>query len=155
MRMPQRFVTLGAALLAGSGAFFTASIAEGQPLRSILVPAHVAQSAAPVGSASPRALLDRYCVGCHNEKAKIAGLMLDHADLNDVTADAQTWEKVIRKLRTGAMPPAGRPRPDKAGSDGLAASLESQLDRDAALRPNPGRTEAIHRLNRAEYRNAI
>src|SRR5207245_6359955 len=64
--------------------------------------------------AEPRAVLDKYCVTCHNEKLKTAGLMLDKADVTNALAGAATWEKVIRKLRTGAMPPPGRPRPDKA-----------------------------------------
>ncbi len=106
-------------------------------------------------SATPRAVLDQYCVTCHNERLKTAGLMLDTLDLIAVPARAEVWEKVIRKLRTGAMPPAGRPRPDKATSARLTSWIELQVDRDAAARPNPGRSDAIHRLNRAEYRNAI
>src|SRR5206468_3089682 len=81
---------------------------------------------------------DQYCVGCHNEKLKTAGLMLDKMDLAHVTEHADVWEKVIRKLRTGAMPPAGRPQPGKDKSDLLAAWLESELDRAAAANPNPG-----------------
>ena len=68
---------------------------------------------------------------------------------------ADTWEKVVRKLRTGAMPPAGRPRPDQAGSDSLASWVEGALDRAAAAEPNPGRVPAVHRLSRTEYRNAV
>ena len=115
------------------------------------------QSTNPAGSVpvSPeRATLNKYCVTCHNEKLKTAGLMLDRLDLQNVPAGAEDWEKVVRKLRTGDMPPAGRPRPDKATYDGLATFLESQLDRAAVVSPNPGRP-AIHRLNRAEYVNAI
>jgi hypothetical protein len=108
----------------------------------------------PSPAASQRALLDRYCITCHNEKLKTAGLMLDKLDVEHVSASAELWEKVVRKLRTGAMPPAGMPRPDKADYESLANSLETTLDRAAAAKPNPGRP-VIHRLNRAEYTNAI
>src|SRR5258708_22444345 len=108
----------------------------------------------PSAASSQRALLNRYCVTCHNEKLKTAGLMLDKMDLEKVAEDAEGWEKVIRKLRTSAMPPAGMPRPDKAGYDSFATYLETALDRAAAAKPNPGRV-GIHRLNRAEYTNAI
>ncbi len=101
-----------------------------------------------------RALLNRYCVTCHNEKLKTAGLTLDKMDVEKVPENAEVWEKVIRKLRTGAMPPAGLPRPDKAGYDSFATYLETALDRTAAAKPNPGRP-GIHRLNRAEYANAV
>lgn len=105
-------------------------------------------------AASDRALLDKYCVTCHNSKTKIAGLTLDKLDLSNVPADAETWEKVIKKLRTQTMPPVGMPRPDKAGYDQLASYLETSIDKAAALHPNPGRP-ALHRLNRAEYANSI
>jgi hypothetical protein len=100
------------------------------------------------------ALLNQYCVACHNSKAKVGGLALDTADLTNVPAQAEMWEKVIKKLRTGAMPPLGMPRPDQAKADAFAAFLETSIDRAAALKPNPGRP-ALHRLNRAEYANAI
>ena len=103
---------------------------------------------------SQRAVLDKYCVTCHNEKAKIAGLMLDKVDLSNIADGAPVFEKVVRKLRTGDMPPAGRPRPDQATYNSLATYLESALDGGAAAAPNPGRP-AIHRLNRAEYVNAV
>src|SRR5579863_10727285 len=101
-----------------------------------------------------RALVDKYCVTCHNAKTKIGGLALDKLDLANVAPDSETWEKVIKKLRTGAMPPLGMPRPDKAGYDGLANYIETSIDKAALARPNPGRT-ALHRLNRAEYANVI
>jgi Protein of unknown function (DUF1592)/Protein of unknown function (DUF1588)/Protein of unknown function (DUF1585)/Protein of unknown function (DUF1587)/Protein of unknown function (DUF1595)/Cytochrome C oxidase, cbb3-type, subunit III len=108
-----------------------------------------------VSSSTPyRALLDQYCVTCHNERAKTAGLMLDKMDLDRVVDGAETWEKVIRKLRGGMMPPIGRPRP--AGDDlyKMISWLETSLDRAGAAKPNPGRA-TIHRLNRTEYGNAI
>jgi hypothetical protein len=101
-----------------------------------------------------RALLDKYCVTCHNSKTKIAGLTLDTEDLNHVANNAETWEKVIKKLRTGAMPPLGMPKPPAAGVDDFLTWLETSIDKAAALHPNPGRP-ALHRLNRAEYANAI
>ena len=114
--------------------------------------------AAPVlfGQSAPdyRASIDKYCVGCHNSKTKIGGLALDKTDLNNVGADADIWEKVIRKVRVGMMPPQGLPRPDEATRDGLVAWLQTTLDRAAAAHPNPGRPP-VHRLNRTEYGNAI
>jgi mono/diheme cytochrome c family protein len=101
-----------------------------------------------------RAVFSRYCITCHNGRARTAGLVLDTLDLSKVPDDAEVWEKVARKLRAGAMPPVGAPRPDQVTSEALASWLESTLDRAAAARPNPGRP-ALHRLNRAEYANAI
>ena len=101
-----------------------------------------------------RAFLDKYCVACHNSKTKIAGLTLDTADLANVPNNAELWEKVLKKLRTGAMPPLGMPKPEKATVEAFAVSLETSIDKAATLHPNPGRP-ALHRLNRAEYANAI
>jgi uncharacterized protein DUF1592/uncharacterized protein DUF1588/uncharacterized protein DUF1587/uncharacterized protein DUF1585/uncharacterized protein DUF1595/cbb3-type cytochrome c oxidase subunit III len=102
----------------------------------------------------PRELLDKYCVSCHSEELRTGGLSLEGANLADIPKGAETWEKVIRKVRVGAMPPQGMPRPDKAALDGLASFLETALDRAAAAKPNPGHA-SMHRLNRAEYANAI
>src|ERR1051325_3354527 len=101
-----------------------------------------------------RAVLNEYCITCHNEKLHTAGLALDKADIEHVSGDAATWEKVLSKIRSGAMPPAGRPRPDQPTFNSLAAYLEKELDAAAAAEPNPGRP-AVHRLNRAEYANAV
>ena len=108
-------------------------------------------------AAAQRAVLDRYCVGCHNERMKdsYAGLALDAVDLSDAGAHAELLEKVVRRVRAGQMPPAGRPRPDDVARDALARWLETELDAAAAASPNPGRKEPFHRLNRAEYRNAV
>jgi mono/diheme cytochrome c family protein len=106
-------------------------------------------------SAQYRAQLDTYCVTCHNQRTKTAGLLLDTLDLAAVPAHAETWEKVIRKLRTRMMPPAGQPRPDAQVYDGFASWLENEIDRAAAASPNPGTTAPFHRLNRAEYQNVI
>ena len=103
----------------------------------------------------PRAVLDQYCVTCHNEKLHTAGLALDTLDVTNPAKNAETWEKVIEKLRQGSMPPAGRPRPDAATYRSLATWLENEIDRAWAANPNPGRIGAVHRLNRTEYNNAI
>ena len=95
-----------------------------------------------------------YCVTCHNDKLKTGGLALDRPELADVAAHADVWEKVIRKVRTGMMPPAGVPRPNAAERDALLSSVVATLDEAARTRPNPGRP-LVHRLNRAEYSNAI
>ena len=109
------------------------------------------------GAAAPRAILDRYCVTCHNDRLRTGGLSLDAAavDAAEPSRHAGIWEKVIAKLRAGAMPPPGRPRPDAATYDAVASRLEADIDRAAAARPDPGRTSTVHRLNRTEYRNAI
>ena len=101
-----------------------------------------------------RALLDQYCVTCHNETLKTADLMLDKMDIGDVSEGAAEWEKVVRKIRTRQMPPPGMPRPGNAAYDSLAEYLEAELDRSAATDPNPGRP-VIRRLNRTEYAYAI
>ncbi|HEX5230182.1 MAG TPA: DUF1592 domain-containing protein [Bryobacteraceae bacterium] len=103
---------------------------------------------------SEQALLDRYCIGCHNQKLRTGGLAIDKLDLTHPGNDAETWEKVVRKIRAGMMPPAGMPRPDRAALDTFAAKLEAGLDTAAAAKPNPG-TTGLHRLNRVEYANAI
>jgi hypothetical protein len=100
-------------------------------------------------------VLTRYCVPCHNMRAKTGGLVLDPADLAHVAQTAAVWERVIRKLRAGTMPPAGQPRPEERQREQLAGWLEGELDRAAAAQPDPGHTEALHRLNRAEYQNAV
>ncbi len=99
--------------------------------------------------------LRRYCVGCHNERLRTAGLQLDQVDVARVARDPDVWEKVVRKLRTGLMPPDGRPRPDAATYASLVAHLETALDRAAQAAPNPGWPAQVHRLNRAEYTNAV
>jgi cytochrome c551/c552 len=102
----------------------------------------------------PQALLNQYCITCHNAKLQTGGLALDKLDLHRAGDNAEAWEKVARKLRAGMMPPAGVPRPDRHALDALAGSVEDALDRAAAANPNPGRTP-LHRMNRGEYANAI
>ncbi len=112
--------------------------------------------ARPDASARPQAVLDKYCVACHNQRLRTAGLALDSLDVTRPGANAEVWEKVIAKLRAGSMPPPGRPRPDAATYHAVASGLENDIDRAwAAAGPNPGRITAVHRLNRAEYHNAI
>ncbi len=110
--------------------------------------------ATSIQPSNERALLDKYCVTCHNQKLKTAGLMLDKADVDHIGDGAEVWEKVVRKIHGGTMPPLGMPRPEQATLDGFASSLEVSLDRAAVSRPEPGRA-GMHRLNRAEYQNAI
>ena len=100
------------------------------------------------------ALVNKYCIACHSEKLKTAGVVLDKRDFADVVKDAGLWERVIRKLNAGEMPPSGLPRPPKQDVAALVSYLETTLDKNAALHPNPGRT-LIHRMNRAEYGVAV
>ncbi len=107
-----------------------------------------------VSAATPAGeLVNKYCVSCHNQKLKTANLILDRADSQQPANSAEAWEKVIVKLRSRAMPPPGMPRPDNATYDSVADWLGSEIDRTA--RVNPGRTASLHRLNRAEYANAV
>ena len=112
--------------------------------------------AANVGAAfrRPEAVVDQYCVSCHNDKLKTGNLSLEHISIDRAGVDAETLEKVIRKVRAGLMPPAGAKRPDRATLDAFAGSIESAIDRTAAGNPNPGKAP-LHRMNRAEYANAI
>jgi mono/diheme cytochrome c family protein len=114
-------------------------------------PASNAVAAAP----TPRVFLDTYCVTCHNQKLKTAGLMLDTVDLTKPGVHAETLEKVVAKLRAGSMPPPGMPRADAATYRIVASALENEIDKAWAANPNPGRIGAVQRLNRAEYNNAI
>ena len=122
----------------------------------VLAPAASAGAAVPIDGAEDfRALLDRYCVTCHNERLRTGNLALDAAPLDPIRERADVWEKVLLKLEERAMPPPGRrARPEPAAYDSAAAWLEAALDRAADAAPDPGRP-AIHRLNRAEYANAV
>jgi hypothetical protein len=100
-------------------------------------------------------MLDRYCVTCHNQRLVTAGLKLDDADVAHPGEGAEIWEKVVRKLRTGMMPPPNMPQPSAEDRGALLSWLETSLDKAAAAKPNPGRTETLRRLNRTEYQNAI
>src|SRR2546427_447211 len=113
------------------------------------------ETAAPQKDPPPRAVLDQYCVTCHNEKLRTAGLALDKLDVMHPSSNAEVWERVIEKLRAGSMPPPGRPRPDTATYRAVATGLENEIDRAGTATPNPGMNVAVHRLNRTEYSNAI
>ena len=107
------------------------------------------------GPSSPqRTFLEQHCLTCHNDRARTAGLSLSNLDVNDVGRDAEVWEKVLHKVRTGQMPPASRPQPEPAASHAMTSWLASSLDLAVAShrRPTP---VGVHRLNRTEYRNAI
>jgi mono/diheme cytochrome c family protein len=137
-----RNLLFAAALAAG---FLTAA-----PQQAVKpTPAAVSPSANP-----NRALVDRYCVTCHNQKLRTAKLAFDLADLDHPEKDAQTWERAIRKLRGGMMPPPGMPRPTPAAVNSFATYLEDSLDKASAANFNPGSVR-IHRLNRAEYANSM
>ena len=122
---------------------------------AVILPVRLAAAEAqPAAEPPSRALLDQYCVTCHNERLQIAELRLDEVDLTRVAEHAAVLEKVVHKLRSGQMPPEGRPRPDEATLDAFATSLETALDGAAAAVPNPGRVSS-RRLNRIEYVNVI
>src|SRR5262245_38665082 len=132
---------------------------NGAAARSSAVSAQAGNSQEPLtpsqaDTSANRALLKRYCISCHNERLKTAGLLLDKADPDQPAASAGVWEKVIKKLGSGAMPPPGLPRPDPSASQAFVSSLVAVLDAAALRNPNPGRP-AAHRLNRVEYGNAI
>ena len=138
---------------------FIVAIASELPVRGAAPQTNTSSAAPqqiPAAAADPtrRAVLQQYCITCHNQRARVGGLALDTLDMAHVSERVDVWEQVVRKVRTGAMPPAGRPRPDTATIDAFATALETQLDRAALEHPNPGRP-TLHRLNRSEYRNAV
>jgi mono/diheme cytochrome c family protein len=140
--MKKRRLQLGLVLLTGIAAvYYTISTAQ-------------AQRASTANTAAQRALIEDYCVACHNQKAKTAGIVLEGLDFNRVGSHTEIWEKVLRKVRTGQMPPPAAPKPEALEIAAFVTWLEGALDRAAKLNPNPGRP-VIHRLNRAEYSNAI
>jgi uncharacterized protein DUF1592/uncharacterized protein DUF1588/uncharacterized protein DUF1585/uncharacterized protein DUF1587/uncharacterized protein DUF1595/cbb3-type cytochrome c oxidase subunit III len=141
-----------------SGAFLvlvcavSLAYAAGGPQQS---PSPTPSTAAPTVLESHQAVINRFCLTCHNDKVKNAGLSLSSANLANLADHTDIWEKVARKLHGRAMPPIGRPRPDTATYDSLVSYVEASLDRIAETNPNPGRTETFRRLTRNEYRNAI
>jgi len=170
--MTNRLVAFGFAAIVMAAIAAAAPHAAGQasappaaPRPSVTPSSNPSQPAAPsstaaqsTGAAAQRALVDRYCVGCHNQRGKTAGqeparkLTLDDLDITHVSDHAEAWERVVRKMRAGMMPPAGVRRPEKAAYDGFITWLENELDRNAApYAPPPG----LHRLNRTEYANVV
>jgi mono/diheme cytochrome c family protein len=144
------------AIVVVAAALLALGQAESRALRAAQGSPQGSAQGSPQGSAqgSAQGTIDRYCATCHNPRMKAGGLALDALPVANAARDPQTWEKVIRKVRTGMMPPAGAPRPDRATLDRLAARVETTLDRAAAAAPNPG-APALHRLNRTEYGNAV
>ena len=127
----------------------------GVPVAAALVCTVVARGQTQAETASHAALVEKNCLSCHNDKSKTAGLSLQGLTLADVPARAEIWEKVLRKVKSGDMPPVtARVRPEPAEAQAFAAFLEATIDRAALAKPNPGRA-AVHRLNRAEYSNAM
>jgi mono/diheme cytochrome c family protein len=125
------------------------SAAQASPASQTLLASH-----ATPATQNQRALLDKYCVTCHSDRLKTANLSLQGLDLAKVADHAEVWEKVIRKMRAGVMPPPGVPRPALADYEGLRDFLETEIDRVAATKSNPG-SVVLHRLNRTEYANVI
>jgi len=135
------------------------------------VAAPQADNSASNGISPQRALLDQYCIACHNQaivnspavdgesllstQLRDLGLTLDQENVDDVSENPEVWEKVVRKLRVGVMPPPDNPRPDVASYNNFRRWLESELDNAGAMNANPGRTQAFHRLNQTEYRNVV
>ena len=146
-----------AAIIAANYLYLRADeVQNGKPATRSKRTALQVQSVKPATSnaLAAKAVINKYCVTCHNEKLKTAGLLLDTLDVQHVGDHAELWEKVARKFRTGEMPPPGMPRPDKATYAEVTAQLETALDAASVANPNPGRV-AVHRLNRAEYTAAI
>ncbi len=105
-------------------------------------------------AAADQAMLKQYCLGCHSDRLKTGNLVLENLDPSNPAGHIETWEKVVRKVRAGMMPPSASPRPTRTQLDEFAGRLETALDHEAAAHPNPG-SIALHRLNRAEYANVI
>ena len=119
------------------------------------VPQQQTSGTAAEADAPPRAVIDKYCIGCHNERLKVGGLALNNIATQNISQNTAVWEKVVRKLRARYMPPVGLPRPDENTYESVVSSLEGSLDHIAAAKPDPGRTDTFRRLNRTEYHNAI
>ena len=137
-------------LLSAALAFVLAVVLVGPPGSA----QGTAASSNAATSSPDTALVKTYCATCHNDRTRSGEMSLEHADLTNIPQHPELWEKVIRKVRAGMMPPAGMPRPDAATLEAFVGHLETAIDRAAAASPRPGRT-ALHRLNRAEYANAI
>src|ERR1700748_3261712 len=144
-----------ALLLAASGAGILGP-ADPQPkLKSAQAGSAAAQASPATASADwKQGVVNKYCLGCHNAKLKTAGVVLEGLDITQAPHDAVVWERVLRKIRTAEMPPRGLPRPTPEQYSAFATSLEETLDAAAVAHPEPGRP-GVHRLNRAEYSNAV
>jgi hypothetical protein len=142
----------GVALLTASVVAVTAWGAATQ--RPVDPPAGAVQLRSDKAPLTHAKLLDRYCIECHNTVDWAGGVAFDTLSADSLSEDAETWEKAIRKMRTGLMPPAGEPRPPRAELEAFAGELEGRLDRTAQRHPNPG-ASSLRRLNRTEYANAV
>lgn len=143
-----------ASILASASLFLVAAPQTAAPAAKSKAKATPAKAALNAKAVPHKALVDRYCNGCHNSRTKTAGLALDVLNIGNVGPDAEIWEKAARKLRAGMMPPPGAPQPDRAAVLSMVNYLEASLDQYGFTNPNPG-VVALHRLNRAEYANAI
>jgi mono/diheme cytochrome c family protein len=152
----RRALTLGVASLAAAIAFGVQveSSAQQGDRQQVARPSS-STSPSPAGTSDQRALLNRYCGTCHNERLKTADLRLDQFDVSQPGAAPEVWEKVVRKVHTGTMPPPNMPQPSKEERRALLTWLETELDAASAAKPHPGRTETLRRLNRTEYQNAV
>ena len=136
------------------GALAAAGAASAQTSNDAATAASPASTPQQFSPDTAKAFFTQYCATCHNQYAKIADVVLDTRDYEHVGADPDLWERVVRKLNAGAMPPKGMPRPEPAAYKGMVSWLTASLDAAVAEHPNPGRA-SIHRLNRAEYGNAV
>src|SRR5229473_738271 len=153
MRIRQKHLTL---MMACGSIALIATISATLSANQAATPASTPPAATSATATTPaRELVGTYCVTCHNQRVKTANLALDNVDAEHVFNSADTWEKVVVKLRSRAMPPPGVRRPDNATYDRVATWLENELDRAAEVQVNPGRTADLHRLNRTEYANAV
>jgi hypothetical protein len=138
-----------ATVRAGGSALDSAQARQDPPLQRV-----DGNAATASRQSDDQALVDKYCITCHNDRTRTGNLTLTGLDVAQPGDHGEIWEKVVRKVRAGLMPPSGMPRPDRAVLDAFAARLEGGLDRYAAAHPNPG-SSGLHRLNRTEYANAI
>ena len=146
-------MSIGAAGLLAAGCVVLRLNAFEPPVQRAATPAPTQSRS--VATSLPLSFIDEYCVECHDQNSRKAKLALDLVAADALPNHADVWEKVVRKLRARQMPPVGELRPDDATYDAVVASLEAQLDRAAAAKPNPGRTASIRRLTRTEYQNAV
>jgi len=158
---PKAFPSTRVAIIGVAWCVLCLSLAiQARPAAQQSAPQAKSTQSSPLAGALPsasshRQTIDRYCVTCHNQRLVTAGLKLDEADVAKPGEGAELWEKVVRKLRTGMMPPPNMPQPSTEERQALVSWLETSLDKAAAAKPNPGRTETLRRLNRTEYQHAI
>src|SRR4029453_19617802 len=155
-RLMKKASLIGTALLTMSAGLIVSPRGTSQkpppPPAPTAAMAPATKPAAPPSYEAAKAVLDEYCVECHNKTSKIANLAIDTLNIAHVQENVKEWEKIVRKLRAGMMPPAGQERPDRETYMALITWLENELDRTAKpYMPPPG----VHRLNRTEYANAI